>query len=352
MADPQLAATAKKAEESTSEPTTSQDVVEISPGQDLTVVLKGGNIRLKIEQDVLGKINISGVRTGSLRPTLVERPGSFDVTLAKHQFGDKFDFLGLPGEIRNRIYSFVFEHEDSCSALVSQSDSQIKCFPVFYNKRALWPVRFLARMNGYFAADCRNDCEHDFKCDYQCGIPFLNHQTSRETTPWLMSRHFVVDGDKQALALCKSINRIGFYDLEKWDGSLYLSINQWQGSREFTEWVPLLLDSGWSREIVISGISPRHSPPGQRSRFKLEDTPLGQQLVACGRKKLPTFVMVFQSISIEVKQSQINYALSGFASGLSLSPQMLLAKRIYEAMQSWVSRGSVILRTSPSSRYY
>lgn len=71
MADPQLAATAKKAEESTSEPTTSQDVVEISPGQDLTVVLKGGNIRLKIEQDVLGKINISGVRTGSLRPTLV-----------------------------------------------------------------------------------------------------------------------------------------------------------------------------------------------------------------------------------------------------------------------------------------
>ncbi|KAK8238911.1 hypothetical protein HDK77DRAFT_512059 [Phyllosticta capitalensis] len=312
MADPQLAATAKKAEESTSEPTTSQDVVEISPGQDLTVVLKGGNIRLKIEQDVLGKINISGVRTGSLRPTLVERPGSFDVTLAKHQFGDKFDFLGLPGEIRNRIYSFVFEHEDSCSALVSQSDSQIKCFPVFYNKRALWPVRFLARMNG----------------------------------------HFVVDGDKQALALCKSINRIGFYDLEKWDGSLYLSINQWQGSRECTEWVPLLLDSGWSREIVISGISPRHSPPGQRSRFKLEDTPLGQQLVACGRKKLPTFVMVFQSISIEVKQSQINYALSGFASGLSLSTQMLLAKRIYEAMQSWVSRGSVILRTSPSSRYY
>ncbi|KAK8210514.1 hypothetical protein IWZ01DRAFT_281766 [Phyllosticta capitalensis] len=207
--------------------------VELSPGQGLMVKLKDSNVTFKLDCDDLG-YRIFGSGMGNPAPMIVQHPGSFNVFLFKRHYGNTFNFFGLPGEIRNLIYSFIFQKKSGTGDY----------YPLFFNyKKAQNPIRFFTHLN----KDATG----------RCGLPLASRQTLHETRSFFLeSTHFKFNNDRALRTFLKSI---GPDARSIWSGPLAITFNKdlgaWQGRFRFKEnerWTSFLAECDNLRSIRIT----------------------------------------------------------------------------------------------------
>ncbi|KAK7612195.1 hypothetical protein IWX49DRAFT_344311 [Phyllosticta citricarpa] len=206
--------------------------VVLARGQDLTVVFAGKTFKLKIQHDELGKPRVFGM--GELMPMMFKRPEDFVLALSTRRFDKEFEFFGLPAEVRNMVYGFVYRASPNPPytpwKASEEEDFRVRT-KVFNNRRPLHPFRFLARM-----------------ADRDCGISFVNRQALAETTPFLVRRkHWHVRGDAQVHALLGSM---GPDALSTWTGPLTLHLRNWEFDSKFLRWSFLDLEPGERRSKI------------------------------------------------------------------------------------------------------
>ncbi|KAK8242869.1 hypothetical protein IWZ00DRAFT_575826 [Phyllosticta capitalensis] len=203
--------------------------LNLSSGQELTVNIIGSDMKLKMEIDASGTLRIFGSGTENLLPMTVARPGSFDFVLSKRRFGNTFNFFGLPGELRNRIYELIFQdmlpHDEN-----------------FRYKRTVSPIRFLARLNKTASGGS--------------ALPFVNRQSLNETLPMLLSsKRFSLSGDKQALAFFKSLGPLG---RASYAGPLRFEFREWEKATLDKHWASLLAECHNLRQIAFKDDTDRY----------------------------------------------------------------------------------------------
>ncbi|KAK8228929.1 hypothetical protein HDK90DRAFT_492617 [Phyllosticta capitalensis] len=161
-------------------------------------------------------------------PMMSQRPGSFDVVLSERRFGNKFDFFGLPREIRDNIYCIIFGLE-TFPSVFTDLEGNLEHTENFRYKRPIHPIRFLARLNKTAPSA-------------GCGIAFINQQSLQETTLVLLrSKRFHVSGDKQAISLLESMSS---YGRSMWIHPLVLNLNNWETNAERAgQWMRIIYRS-------------------------------------------------------------------------------------------------------------
>ncbi|KAK8181336.1 hypothetical protein BC567DRAFT_294672 [Phyllosticta citribraziliensis] len=209
--------------------------LQVSHGQDLTVILVGSNFQFTIRHDNLGKPLIFGTGSSQLKPTTFEREGGFDLTLSTRRFHTKFDFFGLPIEIREMIYGFVYHASPGppywpLDALQNPNLHEKE----FHYKRPFTPLRFLR-----FLAELNKSAAPRY------GIAFVNKRVLSETTPFILgSRNFHLNNSGAASSLLESI---GYERRKKWYGRLTLKVD----TRWTSSWSDKLYSSGLTNEISM-----------------------------------------------------------------------------------------------------
>ncbi|KAK8187867.1 uncharacterized protein BKA78DRAFT_171884 [Phyllosticta capitalensis] len=183
-------------------------------GQEFTVRMDGSNVALRIQHDSQGKIRIFASETDGFSPMMVQHSDKLDVLLFKRRSSNTFNFLGLPGEIRNRIYDLVFIEQSPAYGKFKYK--RVQKFPKFYasiNKRATGGA----------------------------GLPFVNRQILNETAKFFLeNRAFGLQGDKQLLAFLKSIGCHGRLAIT---GPVHIITGSWQrDAKARSQWGPLLAE--------------------------------------------------------------------------------------------------------------
>ncbi|KAK7540855.1 uncharacterized protein J3D65DRAFT_258734 [Phyllosticta citribraziliensis] len=334
----------------------SKTAVELSAGQDLTVSLAGSDLKLTIKNDGLSQPRISSVGTGEMRPMTFKRSGGFDVLLSTHCFGDKFDFLRLPGHLRDEIYGMVFQASlvlPFSTTINNDPSIRTENFPL---KRPIEPLRFLARLSKSAPGGG--------------GISFANHQTLQETTGLLIrSKRFHVCGDKQAYALLKSMGEDGF---REWPGPLALHLNNWEMADLADHWIPFFYSPprNYSRRTINIVIGSKGWKLGQSSN--VEKTPIGQLISLKSRElkycKVNFDPPLFSDEGDRQVLRQFHSAIDGRTifedrNYLDMGGPALLAKKLYErmefaaksrqikdALRAFFAKGGIALLRTPPGR--
>ncbi|KAK8207027.1 hypothetical protein IWZ00DRAFT_546406 [Phyllosticta capitalensis] len=219
-------------------------------GQEFTVKMDGSNVALRIQHDSLGKIRIFASGTDGFSPMTVQHPDELDVLLFKRRSSNTFNFLGLPGEIRNRIYDLVFTGQSPSYGRFKYK--RVQKFPKFYasiNKRATGGA----------------------------GLPFVNRQILNETAKFFLeNREFALYGDKQLLAFLKSIGCHGRLAIT---GPVYFITDSWQSdAKARSQWGPLLAECC---NLQVLGF------PIHYEELVASDDNAGFQLMVQGHGKFP-----------------------------------------------------------------
>ncbi|KAK8162596.1 hypothetical protein IWX90DRAFT_487350 [Phyllosticta citrichinensis] len=208
-----LKTAANSKENNTDDKAAQENTVELPRGKDLIVGFAGSNFKLRIQHDELGQPRVFG--TGELTPMVFKHSGNFVLALSARKFGQKFDFFGLPAEVRNMIYGLIFQASPNPPYTPWNPLESSKIRPEkFERKRALKPVRFRAKI-----------------ANLDCGISFINKQALSETTPFILrSRQYQVCGTAQVHALFASMGPEG---LSTWTGPLTLDLKARELRKDF-----------------------------------------------------------------------------------------------------------------------